>query len=196
MKRKEKLILSVLALAGVFQCTNQKAEASFWMGISPGAYGGSASWRTPVIIERGDTSVYEFTFQGTIGASYDSDWVPYAKIVSNYEPEEVFFSLDPVELVREKEWETLHILAGETHSVGFTVYVSNPHLEPTLPGELYKLRTAWSPYPDTPGGGIGVRGEAIGWIGMEVTPEPATLTLLTLGSLAILRRRRKREMCK
>jgi len=198
MKKKSLFVSSIFIFAGVVLCVNQKANASISVGLTPSSYGSTQYGEPPVIIERGDTSIYEFTFRGHFSSSEDCDMVPRVKILPDFTSEEVFFSLDPLELVTEKIWDVQHINAGESLYWWFTVYVSNPQLEPTLPDDpatlavddYYRLRAAWSPYPYSPDGGISIVGEARGIIRMQVTPEPATLVLFGLGGLLIRRKSR------
>lgn len=200
MNMKSSVAWPILVFAGILLCSSQEASAgSTWTSLTPASHGSVKYGQSPVIIEQGDTTVYEFTFRGGFGASDDCDIVPYASIKPDFAPEDVFFSLDPVELVTEKQWETQHVNAGEALNWWFTVYVSNPQLEPTLPDDpltlavddYYRLRAAWSPYPYSPDGGIGIRGEARGIIRMQVTPEPATLALFGFGGVLLRKRKCK-----
>lgn len=179
-------VLFVLSVMLLIPCISY---AGMWIGISPSSYG--ASYLPPVILENGDTTLYEFSFYGSFGNSSDCQIVPYVSLSPVYSSDELFFSLDPDELVTEKSWEAQSCPAGQTLVFPFTVYISNPHLEPTLPGKYYMLTAWWSPYLESTGG-IGIRGSAGGQVRMQVTPEPATLLLFSLGG-SLLRTRKVRS---
>ncbi len=188
----------VFLVVGVVLCMNSEAGA-FWIGMtSPASYGTKSgtieNGKTPVILEQGDSTVYEFTFRGIFGSPTDCYWIPQIKIGPWYDNAGVFFSFDAVEVVKERVWDAQFLAAGETVYFPFTVYVSNPQLEPTLPGEYYQLGAAWSPLLESPGGGITLTGKFIGVIRFQVTPEPATLSVFGLGSFIFLKRNSRKGL--
>ena len=93
MKIKGSFAWSIIVFTGILLCINQKTNASTWTSLTPSSFGGTQYDQPPVIIERGDTTVYEFTFRGGFGASYDCDMVPYVMIKPDFAPEDVFFHL-------------------------------------------------------------------------------------------------------
>lgn len=196
MKTKKVLVWLTLIFTGIILCTGQKANASISAGLTPSSYGNTQWGDPPVIIERGDTSVYEFTFRGHYSSSEDCSVIPHIEMRDDFAPEDVFLSFDPDKLVTEQTWEVQHISAGETLYWEFTAYVSNPQLPPTIPDDpltlgvddYYRLRPMWSPYRVDAGGTIGTQLRVWGVIAMQVTPEPATLVLFGLGGLLIRRR--------
>jgi len=183
MNVKNVFMWFVVVFAGIL-CGITEVSASTWVGIQPVSYGW-VSWKPPVIIENGDMTVHEFTFQGIFGSSSACDWIPKVTLNSPFSSDQLFFSLDSQQYVTEKLWPIEHLLAGDTRYFSFTVYVSNPRLEPTLPGEYYRLSPNWQPRPADSGGGIGIVGSIGGAIFLQVTPEPTTLVLLGLGGMLI-----------
>lgn len=176
-----------VTLIGSILCYTQKADASMWQGtVTPWQCCSS----NPFVIEQGDSTVYSFRLRGSFGASYDCDWIPSIKIVPNYTSEELFFSLDPIELVTEKTWPIQHLSAGETQWFDFYVYISDVQLPPTLPDEKYRLSVAWRSDPVNTGGGITITGEAHASVFLKVTPEPATFALFSLAGLLLRKRHR------
>ena len=189
-------VLCIIALVGIVLCGNQDTHASTWAGITPAMYGRTRWSQPPVIIERGDTTVHAFTFTGTIGTSDDDVWwIPSVRLTSSFEADQLFFSLDPEELVTEQDWEPQFVSGVDTHtlSFGFSVYVSRPLMDPTFSeADAYRLRAGWRPKRvDPSGSAIGVQPDIGGVILMQVTPEPTSLMVMALGAFIVLRRRHR-----
>ncbi len=170
-------------------------DASTWAGLTPSVYG---KWGPPVIIERGDSTLHQFTFTGTCGTSdNDVTWIPRVHLGSDLDNDAIFFSLDPTELVWQKEWEPQLVSGEETHTLSwiFAAYVSRPLVDPTT--SPYRLNVTWSPLRVYETGGIVVQGEIQGTIFMqvspEVVPEPGTMLLTGTGVATLLAFARSRR---